>query len=107
MLCGRRPFSGKNTASLISAIMRDTPEPVAELKPGLPARIVHLVDACLQKNLAERIQTASRIRDTLEVTRDEILSGQNGVVRPKLALTWPGVWRWALSILPVRAVTSR
>ena len=38
MLTGRRPFDGGNAASVISAILRDTPRPVTELQPAVPAR---------------------------------------------------------------------
>ena len=37
MATGRQPFEGTSSAELISAILRDTPSPVTESRPDLPA----------------------------------------------------------------------
>src|SRR5688500_329046 len=49
MLTGRRPFDGGNPASVISAILRDTPRPVTERQPAVPHTLARLVDRCLAK----------------------------------------------------------
>ncbi|MGB6001786.1 MAG: serine/threonine-protein kinase, partial [Thermoanaerobaculia bacterium] len=43
MLTGRRPFQGKNSAALISSILRDMPAPVFEIRSGLPEQLDHIV----------------------------------------------------------------
>src|SRR5438105_3165581 len=36
MLTGRRPFQGESQLSTMAAILRDTPQPVVAVRPGLP-----------------------------------------------------------------------
>ena len=95
MLCGRRPFAGENTASLVSAIMRDAPEPIGELAPGLPAQLAETVEGCLEKAPEARIQTAGEIRDRLAQTQQEIESGRAVPARPRPGGR-AGAWKGAL-----------
>ncbi len=59
MLTGRRAFEGKTQASLISAILKDIPPPVSNLKPLTPASLDRLVTTCLAKDPDERWQSAA------------------------------------------------
>ena len=81
ILCGRRPFGGDNTASMVSSILRDTPAPVTDVKPGLPARLVGIVDRCLEKDPESRVQTAETLRDELREAQQEVVTGQATVAR--------------------------
>ena len=36
MSSGQKPFQGKSSAELATAILRDTPKPLGELRPGVP-----------------------------------------------------------------------
>ena len=60
MLTGRRPFDGANAASVISAILRDTPRPVNELQPTVPRPLARLVERCLAKRPFESIPVGGR-----------------------------------------------
>jgi eukaryotic-like serine/threonine-protein kinase len=62
MATGRRAFSGASQASLISSIMKDRPQPIAELQVLTPSALERLVNACLAKDPDERIQTAHDVR---------------------------------------------
>jgi serine/threonine protein kinase len=62
MATGRRAFTGATQASLISSIMKDQPRPIAELQELSPPGLDRLVRACLEKDPAERIQTAHDVR---------------------------------------------
>lgn len=66
MATGKRPFQGATQASLISAIMRDTPRPMTALDPMSPPALERLVGALLAKDPDERIQTAHDARLQLE-----------------------------------------
>jgi Tol biopolymer transport system component len=55
---GKRAFEGATQASLVSAIMRDEPRPIAELVPLAPPGLERVVTACLAKDPAERLQSA-------------------------------------------------
>jgi len=43
MLTGRRPFGGDSQSEVLSAIIKDVPAPVADLRPGVPRELSRLV----------------------------------------------------------------
>jgi len=61
MLTGRKAFIAKTQASLISAILKDHPQPIADLQPSTPPALSHVVSACLAKAPDERWQHAGDI----------------------------------------------
>jgi serine/threonine protein kinase/tetratricopeptide (TPR) repeat protein len=58
MATGKRPFEGASPAELASAILRDTPPPVAEMRPDLPSDLARIIRRCLEKDPRHRVQTA-------------------------------------------------
>ena len=75
MLTGRRPFDGTNPASVISAILRDTPHPLTDLQPGVPRALARLVERCLAKHPVDRFQSAIDLRHNLEEVKQDVDSG--------------------------------
>ena len=75
MASGRRPFQGHSSAELVSAILRDTPRPLSELRAGLPEGLDRLIGRCLVKDPGRRLLTAKEIRDELAALRREVDSG--------------------------------
>lgn len=67
MATGQRPFQGTSSAELISAILRDNPPPVTEIRPDLPADLARIIRRCLEKDPRRRMQTA---RDVSNEFRD-------------------------------------
>ena len=65
MLTGRRAFEGRSQASLISAIMKDTPPPIASLAPMAPPVLDRAVRQCLAKDPDDRWQSAGDLRREL------------------------------------------
>jgi len=65
MATGQRPFQGDSPAELISSILRDTPRPPGELRKGLPGNLERMVQRCLEKSAADRVQSARQILDGL------------------------------------------
>ncbi len=65
MLTGRKAFQGKTQVSLIGAILKDQPAPIA---PGrdIPPALIWLVNRCLAKDPTDRRQTASGLVSQLE-----------------------------------------
>jgi TolB-like protein len=61
---GRRPFHGDSPIELGSAILRDVPPLVTELRAELPVDFGALVHRCLEKEPRNRPQTAREVRDT-------------------------------------------
>ena len=66
MVTGQRAFGGKSQASLISAIMKDKPRPIAELSPLSPPALERLVWQCLAKDPDERWQSAGDLARELQ-----------------------------------------
>ena len=66
MLTGKKAFEGKSQASLIGAILNDTPPPISTIEPLAPSALDRVVSACLAKDPDERWQTA---RDLLRELR--------------------------------------
>jgi len=69
MLTGSRPFGGSTTADVTSAILRDRPTPVVDLRSDLPEELQEVVSRCLEKNRDQRYETARAVRADLERIR--------------------------------------
>jgi serine/threonine-protein kinase len=66
MVTGRKAFEAKTAASLLGAILRDQPPPIATLQPLAPRALDRVVSACLAKDPAERWQSARDLRRELQ-----------------------------------------
>jgi serine/threonine protein kinase/tetratricopeptide (TPR) repeat protein len=75
MACGARPFEGQTGIGLITAILRDDPQPLAAVKPELPARLGEILDRCLEKKPDDRYASARELRDELEALRRDVAAG--------------------------------
>jgi TolB-like protein len=74
-LCtGRRPFAGASAADVFSAILRDTPAPLASVRADIPADLDRIVSRCLEKAPRDRFQTALDVSNELRRLR----RGQEG-----------------------------
>ena len=66
MVTGAKPFTGDTAASVIGAILKDTPSPISERLPLVPASLDRIVGACLRKEPEERWQSAADLKRELE-----------------------------------------
>lgn len=66
MATGKKAFTGKSQASLISAILKDDPPPVSQVQPISPAALDHVVKKCLAKDREERWQNAYDVASELK-----------------------------------------
>ena len=88
MSTGRRPFEGTSSAELASAILRDSPPSVTDLRSDLPGDLARIIRRCLEKDPRYRVQTA---RDVSNEFRDlaraatRALPGSASSVRPSKA----------------------
>jgi TolB-like protein len=108
MASGQRPFGGRSSAELASAILRDTPQPLGELRSELPDGLVSLIQHCMEKSAADRFPTARDLRNGLRVVTVEgppIRSATIPASRPMakaasgLARSQEGFW---VAVLPFR-----
>ena len=72
MLAGRSPFAGDNAVEMISAILKDEPEP---LPAGVPAGLQRIVAKCLAKDRAERYQTIRDVGNDLKEAKQDVELG--------------------------------
>jgi serine/threonine-protein kinase len=72
MVTGRKAFEGKTPASVIGAILRDQPPPVAAHLPHAPRTLDRVIATCLAKDPADRWQSARDLRRELQWVADEL-----------------------------------
>jgi Tol biopolymer transport system component len=83
MATGRKAFAGTSQASLISAIMKEEPAPIAALQPMTPPALDRVVRTCLAKDPEERWQSAHDIKSELAWIGQA--GSQAGVAAPVVA----------------------
>ena len=66
MSSGQRPFEAATSIELASAILRDTPRPLADVRPDMPDALARLIQHCLEKDRERRVQTARDVTSELE-----------------------------------------
>jgi serine/threonine protein kinase len=97
MVTGKLPFGGGHDMAILYSVVNEEPQPVQALVPDAPPELVHIIGRALEKDPAERYQSASdmlidlrRLRkDTSRVT----LSVISGTASPmsRLGLKRPAV----------------
>ncbi len=80
MAIGDRPFKGDTQLSVLSAILRDTPPLVTDVKHGLPRDLGRIIRRCLAKDPEDRYQTAKDLRNDLRGLREDLTSGDHSAV---------------------------
>src|SRR5215510_5605428 len=68
MLTGQAPFAGKSPQQTLAAHVMEKPVPLDERRPGLPPSLVAAVNRCLEKEPANRPQSAADLVSELEAT---------------------------------------
>ena len=63
---GSRPFHGRSTAELASSILRDTPPPVAGVRPSVPSELTRVITRCLEKEPSGRFASMTEVVDALQ-----------------------------------------
>jgi serine/threonine protein kinase len=71
MVTGKRAFEGKSPASLIGAILKDEPQPIAAMQPMAPPALDRAVRRCLAKDPDERWQSAADLAAELRWIAEE------------------------------------
>jgi serine/threonine protein kinase len=65
LIAGRPPVNGGTTYELMMAHLNQTPTPLAELRPDIPARLSDIISRSLEKEPARRFATAADFLDAL------------------------------------------
>jgi serine/threonine protein kinase len=75
MVTGCRPFQGDTSVGMLSAILKDTPVTVADLRPEFPSEVGRIIRRCLEKDPTRRMQSALDLRNELEDLKNDLGSG--------------------------------
>jgi len=92
MVTGRKPFSGESPLRTMSAILKDTPQPISEIAPGCPREFERIIDRCLRKDPKRRWQHAEDIRIALLDLKEESDSGKLSAAVPREQRRSPSRW---------------
>ena len=66
MIAGVKPFVGATATQVIAGHLTRAPEPLASHRPSVPPALAALVARCLEKNPADRWQSAEDLRRAVE-----------------------------------------
>jgi Tol biopolymer transport system component len=87
---GQKAFSRKTAAETMSAIIRDEPEPLAKVRPGLPPPLRWIIDRCLAKDPEEHYASTRDLARDLAGVRDHISEISGGAEALFAASVRPG-----------------
>jgi serine/threonine protein kinase len=87
MVTGRRAFEGKSQLSVLTAILEKEPEPINGSQEMVPRMLARIVQACLAKNPADRLQSAHDVSMDLRWVA-ESMSGESGESSPQFKKSW-------------------
>jgi serine/threonine-protein kinase len=83
MATGLRAFTGANSISTLTSVLRDDPRRVLEITPDVPEVLSDVIHRCLQKDPDARFQTIAEVRDALIRLRQLAESGVLFVQSPQ------------------------
>ena len=76
MVTGRRAFEGDSSIAILSAVLRDEPEPLAQIAPEVPPQIERIISRCLRKDPDERWQSMKEVEAELALLKGQSDSGR-------------------------------
>jgi serine/threonine protein kinase len=89
MLAGRRAFHGVSAADTMSAILKEEPPELGGSVADLPPALARIVHRCMEKDPAERFQSARDLAFNLELlARDQSSSTAKAAVARKIPANW-------------------
>jgi serine/threonine protein kinase len=75
MATGQRPFLGSTSMEICSAILRDNPKCITEVRADLPMGLQKVLERCLAKERSERYSSARELQEAVDRLRRELTSG--------------------------------
>jgi serine/threonine protein kinase len=102
MLTGQSAFNRPTAVETLSAIIREEPPPIAQLKPSVPVPVRWIVDRCLAKSPADRYGSTRDLARDLASVRDHFseLTSSGGTtvsaVPPALRVKRRAIVAWFL-----------
>ena len=95
LVTGHPPFEGDTVTDTLSAILRDTPSPIAGYNREVPAELERIVAKCLEKNPDDRYQYADELLVDLRRLKRISESGPVPMVSVSgIAIRKRSIWPW-------------
>ena len=105
MATGKRAFTGKSKATLISSILATEPQPISQIQPLAPSALDHVVKKCLLKDPDERWQSAHDVASELKWIAEQ--SSQSRVTAPvAVKRKFPERILWAALVVALAALSA-
>jgi len=99
MLTGRRAFRGDSKLSILSAILKEDPEPASSVRKEIPQELDRIITRCLRKDPERRFQHMDDLKVALEEVKEESDSGAAAVPPASPRRRW--IWAAAVPVLLV------
>jgi len=103
MATGQRAFEGKNTASVIAAVLERQPRPISSLQPTFPSALERIVKTCLAKDPDDRWRSAHDVRLQLAAVREDLQAPAKVVEERAPHSTTKLAWGLVILLLGVAA----
>jgi Tol biopolymer transport system component len=106
MVTGQQAFARDSTVETLNAILKEEPPELTTTRADLPPTLDRIVRHCLEKNPAQRFQSAHDVifaLETLTGSSASVVAGSNIVAPPKRTLTSAGVV-WAVAAIATAAL---
>ena len=105
LLSGSKPFVGQSAVQIMSAIVHDDPRDLGALNPELPRALLRIVTHCLEKEPAQRFQSAEELEFALDAFGE---TGAGSAPLPALLpkRRWKGLMAVAVALLLLAAGTA-
>jgi len=79
MLCGQRPFRAGALGKLLRQVVQSTPEPLGQMRPGLPPELEAIVMRALQKDPELRYRSGAEFAADLTRAHQTLRTAQAGI----------------------------
>jgi serine/threonine protein kinase/formylglycine-generating enzyme required for sulfatase activity/predicted esterase len=82
MLTGKRAFHGQSNMALLSAVLRDDPTRLSEVKRDIPPEVSRIVSRCLKKDPAARYASGTELAQELRACRELLFPESGAMITP-------------------------
>lgn len=106
MLTGKRAFHKPTSAETMSAILNEDPPAISQIAPAMPPALQRVVERCLEKNPAQRFQSASDLAFALEALSDSGSAPSAALASAKARTKWAWIGAVGAALVIAAAIAS-
>jgi len=106
MATGRRAFLRESSPETLAAIIRDEPEPIAEVSPSVPAPVRWVIERCLAKEPRDRYASTADLARDLATLRDRLVEAASMSAVPPRDGTAGRVRPWRMAAIAAAVILA-